>query len=170
MRKLLTIILFTYSSLAALADGGFNWEWTPKYFGEIHIGYNTTTKVGGLNTYSASANIGTLQGVSINKYMQAGAGVDGVMFTHYYNGSGLRWALAAYSDFRFLYPVNDKFSPFINLALGAHIMLKPGDGTSFYCEFGPGIKYKKFNLNCGLLHIGKGSGSNHFFVKTGFYF
>ena len=41
---------------------------------------------------------------------------------------------------------------------------------SVYCEFGPGIKYKKFTLSCGLQKFGKDKGSSHFYVKTGFYF
>ena len=171
MKNLFITLLFGVSALVANAQNGFKWEWTPKYFGEVHIGYNTSSKVGGIKTYSAAADVGTLQGVSINKYLQAGIGIDGIMLTHYYKGQGLRWGLSAYSDFRFLYPVSDDFSPFLNLALGAAVSLKPkGDGAEFYCEFGPGLKYKKFNLSCGLMHIGKGEGTNHFFVKTGFYF
>ena len=144
---------------------------TPRYVGGMHIGYGTSSTVNDMKTYSACAMLGTMHGVMWGKYLQTSLGVDAQMFTHYYKGQGLRFAMAGYADFRGFYPVTPDFSPFIDLALGAGHMLKPSDGkTSFYCEFGPGFKYKKFSFSCGLQKMGKDKGTSHFYVKTGFYF
>ena len=145
-------------------------EFNPKYVGELHLGYTTTKKVNGYNTYTAYGSFGTLQGCSINQYLEVSLGVDAAMYTHYYRGQGLRFAMLTYADMRGFYPVTEKFSPFINLALGGGFMVRPFGGGNFYCEFGPGIKYRKFNLSCGLANIGTGKGTSHFFVKTGLYF
>lgn len=54
----------------------FQWEMSPKYVGELHAGYKTTTKVYGMNTYTGMAQLGTLQGVSLNQYLDVALGVD----------------------------------------------------------------------------------------------
>ncbi len=83
----------------------------------------------------------------------------------------MRWAVTPYGVLRGFLPTSDVFAPFIHLALGAEVMVAPSAGDhQFYCEFGPGIRYKKFNFFCGLHHAGKGKGSNHFFAKLGWYF
>lgn len=150
----------------------FKWEMTPKYIGEIHAGYKTTTEVDGVNYYSAMAELGTLQGVSLNKYLDVAIGVDALMFTHYYEGCGLRFAMNTYLDLRPSYPINHHFSTFIDLGLGAcyEIKAKPKIKTNFFCQFGPGIRYKKFNLSLGLQSFGTDKGNVGFYSKIGLYF
>lgn len=150
----------------------FKWEMNPKYVGEIHAGYRTTTKIQGYNTYTAMAELGTLQGVSLNQYLDLGVGVDALMFTHYYPECGLRFAGAAYFDMRPAYPINDRFKVFLDLGLGGFFNIKsePEVQGGFFCQFGPGIRYNKFNLSCGLQSLGTGDGSVGFFSKIGIYF
>lgn len=146
-------------------------DFTPKYAGGMHIGYGTSSKVNDVKTYSARAMLGMMHGIMWGDYLQTSLGVDAHMLTHYYKGQGLRFAMTGYVDLRGFYPVTSDFSPFIDLALGAGHSIKPSGGkTAFYCEFGPGIKYKKFSLSCGLQRLGNDKGCSHFYVKTGFYF
>lgn len=157
--------------LALLPSLCYAIDWTPKYAGGMHIGYGTSSTVNDYKTYSARAMLGMLHGIMWGDYLQTSIGVDANMLTHYYKGQGLRFAMTGYVDLRGFYPVTFDFSPFLDLALGAGHSLKPSGGkTSFYCEFGPGIKYKKFSLSCGLQKFGNDKGSSHFYVKTGFYF
>ncbi len=167
MKKILAALAIAFLPVLANADG---WEWTPKYYGELHVGYGTSSHVAGRNTYIGRAMLGTLQGVELNKYAQVGVGVDGVMLTHYYRGKGLRFAVTAYTDLRGFYPVSDTFAPFLDLGLGASVDVKPSGGASFFCQFGPGFRYRKFNFSCGLQSVGTGKGANTFYVKTGLYF
>lgn len=155
-------------SLAAKA-GDFDWEWNPKYYGEYRAGYGTTNHVNGMNNYYGRAILGTIQGVRFNKYLQMGVGVDGIMMTHYYKGESLRWAMDAYADMRGFYPVNERFKLFIDLGLGAFTAFNvKTDNTSFFCQFGPGIQYRKFTLSTGLQHCGKKI--NTFYSTIGFTF
>lgn len=151
---------------------GFNWEWTPKYVGEIHAGYKTTTEVSGYDTYSGMVELGTLQGVSLNQYLDLAVGVDAFMMTHYYSGKGLRFGMNAYFDMRPAYPINDRFKVFLDLGLGGYFGIKsdPDMGNGFFCQFGPGFRYRKFNLSLGLQNFGTGKGATGFFAKIGLYF
>lgn len=150
---------------------GFHWEMSPKYFGEIHAGYKTTTKVGGMDLYTGAAELGTLQGVSLNQYLDLGVGVDALMLTHYYSGSGLRFGMDVYFDMRPAYPVTDDFKVFLDLGLGGFfgIHSKPPFGSGFFCQFGPGCRYKSLNLSLGMQSFGTGSGATGFFAKLGLY-
>lgn len=170
MKKIFLLLLLIGCTATIGQAQQRKWEWTPKYAGDIHAGYGTTSKPNGANKYTGRALLGTLQGASLNDYLQVGIGVDAIMYTHYYKGQGLRFALTTYADFRGYYPVTEKFSPFIDLGLGAYVGLKPSNGAEFYCQFGPGIKYKKWFLSMGLQHIGKGKGSSTFYAATGFNF
>jgi len=162
---LFALILIPWMANAQLPK----WKCNPKYNWEIHAGYNTSKKINGYKTYTAKAVLGTLQGVRLNEYLDAYVGVDAQMFTHYYKGQDLRWALAPYLNFRGYYPMKGDFSPFLNLSLGADVMLHPkGNGAVFYCEFGPGFRYKKFNFNCGLVSDGKKT--SRIYAKIGFEF
>lgn len=151
---------------------GFKWEMSPKYVGEIHAGYKTTTKVSGFNTYSGMVELGTLQGVSLNQYLDLAVGVDAIMMTHYYSGCDLRFGADVYFDMRPAYPITDKFKVFLDLGLGGYfgIHSEPSMGSGFFCQFGPGIRYKKLNLSLGLQNFGTGSGTTAFFSKIGLYF
>ena len=156
---------------ASLLSGFPAWSIKIKYIGEIHTGYTCSTRVDGLKTYTATAEIGTIQGIALNEYVQFAIGVDAIMYTHHYKYQDMRFAVAPYGMIRGFMPISTNFSPFLHLALGADIMVHPsGGGHLFFCEFGPGFRYKKFNFFCGLQHVGKGQGSNHFFAKLGWYF
>lgn len=151
---------------------GFKWEMSPKYLGEIHAGYKTTTKVEGYDMYSAMAELGTLQGVSLNQYLDIALGIDALMLTHYYEGCGLRFAMNTYLDLRPKYSFTDSFKVFLDLGLGGYFKIKskPDMKSGFFCQFGPGIGYKKFNLSLGLQSFGTGKGSVGFYSKVGLYF
>lgn len=150
----------------------FNWELSPKYFGEIHTGYKTTTTVSGYNLYSGMVELGTLQGVSLNQYLDLAIGVDAFMMTHYYKGNDMRFGANVYFDMRPAYPINEQFKVFLDLGLGGffNIHSKPDMGNGFFCQFGPGFRYRKLNLSLGLQSFGTGNGSTGFFTKLGLYF
>lgn len=150
----------------------FQWEMSPKYVGEFHAGYKTTTKVYGMNTYTGMAQLGTLQGVSLNQYLDVAIGVDALMMTHYYPDCDLRFGMATYLDLRPAYPINDRFKVFLDLGLGGYFNIKsdPDMGNGFFCQFGPGFRYRKINLSCGLQSFGTGDGAVGFFAKLGLYF
>lgn len=151
---------------------GFEWEMSPKYVGEIHTGYKTTTKLSGYDMYTGMVELGTLQGISLNQYLEIMAGVDAFMMTHYYKGKDLRFGMDVYIDVRPAYPITDKFKVFIDLGLGGYFDIKsdPKLGSGFFCQFGPGLRYRKFNLSLGLQNFGTGEGTTGFFAKVGLYF
>lgn len=151
---------------------GFKWEMSPKYVGEIHAGYKTTTKVSGTDTYSGMVELGTLQGVSLNQYLDLAVGVDALMMTHYYPGRDLRFGMNVYFDMRPAYPVNDKFKVFLDLGLGGAfgVHSDPDWDSGFFCQFGPGFRYRKLNMSLGMQSFGTGKGSTGFYAKLGLYF
>ena len=169
--NVLAILSFLIGTMNANAEK-FEWNWTPKYQGEINLGYKTTTKVQGIDTYSQLAELGTVQGVSLNQYLFLGVGIDALMFTHYYKGNGLRFAMDTYFDIRPTYPVTDNFKVYLDLGLGAYYSIKsePSVGHDFFCQFGPGFRYRKLNFCLGLQSMGTGNGSTGFFTKIGLYF
>lgn len=150
----------------------FKWEMSPTYIGEIHTGYKTTTKVSGYDTYSGLVELGTLQGVSLNQYLELSVGVDAFMLTHYYSGKGLRFGMDVYFDMRPAYPINERFKVFLDLGLGGFFGIKsePAMRNGFFCQFGPGFRYRKLNMSLGLQSFGTGEGSTGFYTKIGLYF
>lgn len=151
----------------------FQWEMSPKYVGEIHTGYKTTTKVSGFDTYSGMVALGTLQGVSLNRYLDLAVGVDALMLTHYYKNHDLRFGMNVYFDMRPAFPITDKFKVFLDLGLGGFfgVHSEPYElGSGFFCQFGPGFRYRKLNLSMGLQSIGSGQGATAFYAKLGLYF
>ncbi len=169
MKKLL--FTMALAALPFVAKAGVPaWEMNPHYVGGMHVGYGTSSKYSGVKTYTGRVMLGTFHGVKFNDYLETALGVDGHMLTHYYKNQSLRWDMTAYAQIRGFYPVTSDFAPMLHMAYGAAISLKPSNGSNFYCEFGPGFRYKKLNFSCGLQHYGSGKGTNHFFVKTGFYF
>lgn len=161
-----TILPFTSSAK------NFKWEMSPKYVGELHAGYKTSTEVYGMNTYTGMVELGTLQGVSLNQYLDLAIGIDALMMTHYYPDCDLRFGMFTYFDMRPSYPVNDRFKVFLDLGLGGYFNIKstPDLGSGFFCQFGPGFRYRKINLSCGLQSLGTGKGAVGFFAKLGLYF
>ncbi len=169
MKRFLITFIAAFSINAIFAQASFNWD--PKYFGEIHLGYNTSASYKGYKTYQGAASIGTIQGIKVNQYLSAGIGVDGRMMTHYYKGDGLRWQAAIYANFRGYYPLTQDLQPFLNFSIGAGKWIKPEDDVELYVELGPGIQYKNWNLNFGWLSFGPSDYAKDFFyVKAGFSF
>lgn len=173
-KKMLLALVVGVMGLLPLSSAAqsFNWEMSPKYVGEIHAGYKTTTSVAGVKAYSAMAELGTLQGVSLNEYLDLAIGVDAFMMTHYYSGRGLRFGMNTYFDMRPAYPINDRFKVFLDLGLGGFFSVHsdPSMGSGFFCQFGPGIRYRKLSLALGMQSFGTGSGCTGFFTKLGLYF
>ena len=171
IRKVLVALVLSLIPLSGFSQG-FQWEMSPKYMGEIHAGYKTTTKVSGADNYSGMVELGTLQGVTLNKYLDLAVGVDAFMLTHYYSGCGLRFGMDVYFDMRPGYPLDDKTKVFLDLGLGGcfGVHSEPKMKSDFYCQFGPGIKYRKLNLSLGLQSFGTGSGAVGFYSRIGLYF
>jgi opacity protein-like surface antigen len=130
--------------------------------------------------------IETIHGVAIGPYFFVGAGIG----LQYYCGKlkdfqmndeqaasigiskpAKRWnavMLPIFADIKFMYPLNNDFTPYIDLGLGGTVACTSalnfsysGYGESsqklrggFYCNFGVGFHYKKLNVSLGLQHQG----------------
>ena len=101
-----------------------------------------------------------------------------------------RWnavMLPIFANLKFMYPVNDNFSPFLNLSLGGTVgcyssinykvidpdaddeeVMKTRGG--FYCDFGAGIRYKAFNFSLGLQHQAFAIGERYQSNDDGYYY
>lgn len=135
----------------------------------------------------------TIHGVEIGPYLFVGAGLG----LQYYCGKlkdfqfladdaaeinetepAKRWnaiMLPIFADIKFMYPINDKLTPFVNLGLGGTVgcfssanyeyedTIELGGNNysysmnqkargGFYCDFGAGIRYKSLNFSLGLQH------------------
>lgn len=146
-----------------------------KYMGEWHIGYATTGHINGYKNYTAHVQTGFLQGVSFNEYLEFGIGLDIMMNTHYRTGGDfgdITWAFAPYAHVRGFFPVKPKVKPYMSFGVGPSWAFLPDFSSKpvLFLEFGPGIRWKQFNLFLGLQKTGKGAGSNHFISKVGWYF
>lgn len=127
----------------------------------------------------------TVHGVEIGPYLFVGAGLGLQYFCGKMKAAGeflggeeingnTRWnalMLPIFADIKLMYPVNDKFTPFINLGLGGTVGLtsslndkqeNSSSGISvsaksrvtggFYCDFGAGFRYKALNFSLGMMH------------------
>ena len=135
----------------------------------------------------------TTHGVQIGPYFFVGAGLG----LQYYCGKlkelqefaddaaeinetkpSNRWnavMLPIFANIKFMYPVNDKFAPFLNLSLGGTIGCYSSVNWAYeesesyygkkytldakqrargglYCDFGAGLRYKALNFSLGLQH------------------
>lgn len=126
----------------------------PRYEGEVNVGY----AIGGSldfdyegmsfdNDYKAgSPFFETIHGARINKYFFVGGGVG----VRYMSDPEVAW-LPIFANAKGYYPVSKDFAPYLSLSLGT----APGlnyDFWSFYCNFGLGFNYKKFNFGLGIMH------------------
>lgn len=198
-------------------------DWTPKYKGEVNVGYSITGDKfrwdyeysdsegefeygteGILRTVLSRPLIETVHGIEIGPYFFVGAGLG----MQYYCGKLLdfksyadaaaelnqkgkssdRWnaiMLPIFANIKFMYPVNDRFSPFLNISLGgtvgchssinAKYIEDGGEITSrarggFYCDFGAGIRYKALNISLGLQHQAFAIGHKYTENYDGYYF
>ncbi len=171
MRKLalIFITIFAFGACAKAENKSASFPIDLKYYGEVNVGYGTTSKVDGYNTYAGRFIVGTVQGVKINQYFQTGVGLDLIPFTHKWSYTGFRMGMGIYGDFRGTYPLKNDLTPFIDLGFGGFFSLH-GLGSGFYCLFGPGIRWKDWAFSCGLNCIGTGPGSSTFFLKTAYIF
>lgn len=197
-------------------------NWTPKYKGEVNVGYAITgdrhrwdyeyldsdgefeSGTEGYNrTVLSRPLIETIHGVEIGPYLFIGAGVG----LHYYCGKlkelkilaeeaaeinktgkpSDRWnaiMLPIFGNIKLMYPVNNKFSPFLNLGVGGTVgcyssinyrYVEDGDEVvqrargGFYCDFGAGIRYKALNFSLGLQHQVFGIGYKYTSDYDGYY-
>ena len=167
---------------------GKNTEW--EY--EMNVEYNGKSDSesgdeGKLQTVFSRPLFETIHGVEIGPYFFVGAGIG----LQYYCGKLLdfqmgdeqaasigiskpakRWnavMLPIFADIKFMYPLNNDFTPYIDLGLGGTVACTSAlnfsyseyDGESsqklrggFYCNFGVGFHYKKLNVSLGLQHQG----------------
>lgn len=168
---------------------GKNTEW--EY--EENIEYNGKSNsysgdVGKLQTVFSRPLFETIHGVEIGPYFFVGAGIG----LQYYCGKLLdfqmdderaasigiskpakRWnavMLPIFADIKFMYPLNNDFTPYIDLGLGGTVACTSAINYSysavydeessqklrggFYCNFGVGFHYKKLNVSLGLQHQG----------------
>lgn len=193
-------------------------DWTPKYKGEVNVGYAITGSkprfyyqfessdsdgdenigydYGKRNTILSRPLFETVHGVEIGPYFFVGAGVG----LQYYCGKlkdfqefadwaaevnftkeKQRWnsvMLPIFANIKFIYPVNESLSPFLNLSLGGTVgcyssvdltdegryggeewyesygsyVDKVRARGGFYCDFGAGVRYKSLNVSIGLQH------------------
>lgn len=184
-------------------------DWTPRYKGEINIGYaiagskfdgeyyyedsDGETEEGefkNIKTVLSRPLFETVHGVEIGPFFFVGAGLGLQYFcgktkdarelaiTEETYDKAERWnavMIPIFANVKFMYPVNQNFSPFINLGLGGtigcHSSLNYKDSYEesyygetysynysvkarggFYCDFGAGFRYKALNFGVGLQH------------------
>lgn len=177
-----------------------------RYQGELNFGFATGGKLTDEDgdkwkTDFSRPFIETVHGVRmLNDYLFAGIGVGvqyayGKMDPDYEDSDD--WGVVSIPVFLNLkgyYPVSNNFAPYVSLSLGGSIFacsnwddsdfewenkLKGG----FYCDFGVGFNYRKFNFGFGLQHQSMkftetygsqteewGSSVNSFYVKVGLKF
>ena len=156
---------------------------------EAHYGYGCSSR-DTLHTNLSRPLFETVHGVEIGKYLFVGAGIG----VQYFNGklqdlsvlapkyelaNKYKWntlLLPIFANFKVMYPINEKFTPFLNFSIGGaaacastlsyqdykelyrysyylsdrNIDSKMRGG--FYCDFGGGLRYKKLNISVGLLY------------------
>lgn len=142
----------------------------------------------------------TTHGVQIYKYGFVGAGVGlQYMYGHMIKGAdeSSRWKtilLPIYINLKGMYPINETLTPFVTLSLGYSVAISANDDIfytdisyeskltgGFHCEFGVGLRVKRFNFSLGLQHqklnwntievIRNGADKDKFvFGNTSFYF
>lgn len=129
----------------------------------------------------------TTHGVQIYKYAFAGAGV-GLQYMYgkidKYGGDD-NWEnilIPIYINLKGMYPINETLTPFVTLSLGYSVAVPTNSKLSskityydetitsklnggFHCEFGVGLRVKKFNFSLGLQH----QRLNHIYEEKGEY-
>lgn len=158
-------------------------SWEPRYQGELNFGFATGGKVkfdwdGDVEKYKSNTSrpfIETIHGARIGDYLFVGAGAA-VQFMYGEldpeSDDSPKWNtmnIPVFLNLKGYYPVSDNFAPYISLSLGGQIVALTniedygGDyGYSweekltggFYCDFGVGFNYKKFNFGLGMMHQG----------------
>ena len=161
---------------------------------ELGNGYGSSSR-DTLHTNLSRPLFETVHGVEIGKYLFVGAGIG----LQYFNGklqdlsgwapdveyaNNYKWntlLLPIFANIKVMYPINDMFTPFLNLSIGGtvacsstlnwhkyeildsyyssgkEIVTHDYDVTTkmhggFYCDFGGGLRYKRLNISVGLLY------------------
>lgn len=171
-------------------------------------GYET---LGKFRTVLSRPLFETTHGVQIGQYFFVGAGLG----LQYYCGklkelqgladnaaeinerkSSKRWnavMLPIFANIKFMYPVNDKFAPFLNLSLGGTVGCYSSANSTYeeseniygykysyeaknrisgglYCDLGAGLRYKALNFSLGFQHqVLKFVGKTEEMGKSGVY-
>ena len=189
-------------------------DWTPKYKGEINVGYAIAGNRFKFDHVKESSNgsyfyntagiyrtdfsrplFETTHGVQVGPYFFVGAGLGlqyyyGKLKEFYSYGNFAataketkpirRWnavMLPIFANVKLMYPVNDKFTPFLNISLGGTVGCYSSVNYTYefkesnnngvewdnikerirtqgglYCDVGVGFRYKAFNFSLGLQH------------------
>ena len=168
------------------AISGKNFNWKGEY--SDSEGNKENGDAGKMQTVFSRPLIETVHGIQVGPYFFVGAGVG----LQYYCGKLMdfqeyadlaavvnekdktpeRWnavMLPIFANIKFMYPVNDDFTPFLNLGLGGTVSCyssvnykyaEEGIASSmrarggFYCDFGAGVRYKMLSVSLGLQHQG----------------
>lgn len=170
----------------AIAGAKSDWDYDYEFSNSIG---DTESESGpmqkGVKTVLSRPLFETVHGIEIGPYFFVGAGVGlqyfcgkmkdvGSYFGDDSVNGNTRWnavMLPIFADLKLMYPVNDNFTPFINLGLGGtvgcHSSINDSgevseDGVSietkyrvkggFYCDFGAGFRYRSLNLSLGMMH------------------
>lgn len=147
-----------------------------RYQGELNFGYATGGKMnykyddgstGEEKINFSRPFIETIHGVRfLNDYLFIGAGFG----AQYMYGKWNVLSIPIFANIKGYYPVSNNFAPYLSLSLGCSIFAcsdwnKSGYSSyygswedqhkgGFYCDFGAGFNYKKFNFGFGLQHQG----------------
>ena len=166
-------------------------DWSIRYKGEVNLGYAITGKKSKLTYEDGGSDkfetvfsrplVETVHGVEIGPYFFVGAGV-GIQYYcgklkdfAEYSPKGNRWntiMLPIFANIKVMYPIKDKVTPFINLGIGYSVSCYSAFNSGsqkvnggLYCDFGVGVRYKRFSFAVGLQHqkvgINLGSGGNY---------
>ena len=172
-----------YAIAGAKSDWDYDYECSDSY-GESES--ESGILQNGLKTVLSRPLFETVHGIEIGPYFFVGAGVGLQYFCGKMKDAGAayfgddtvngntRWnavMLPIFADLKLMYPVNDNFTPFINLGLGGtvgcHSSINDSEEVSeggvsieakyrvkggFYCDFGAGFRYRSLNLSLGMMH------------------
>ncbi len=129
----------------------------PRYQGELNMVLTAPLMLGGE----------TIHGVRVNKYFFAGAGIgvhglfesekeiDGIDYNVGTEENAPRFAL--FANVKGYLPVNELFSPYLNLSLGYGIgdeYESGNSGSGLLFDFGVGFKCSILNVGLGYMHQG----------------
>ena len=171
-----------YAIAGAKSDWDYDYEYSDSN-GDTESESGTMQK--GVKTVLSRPLFETVHGIEIGPYFFVGAGVGlqyfcgkmkdvGPYFGDDSVNGNTRWnavMLPIFADLKLMYPVNDDFTPFVNLGLGGvvgcHSSINESDGGTssgvsyedkmrvkggFYCDFGAGFRYRALNFSLGMMH------------------
>ena len=127
---------------------------TPKYQGEVNLGYSIGVGVPGLN----KVNLNTVQGVKVGNYVSAGLGLGldwwrGI-YKEYWETQGRfdlgELTLPIYLNVKGYLPISEKVTPYISCDLGCAAGITKGvKGLGLYFSPAAGFKFNSFKAELG---------------------